>query len=239
MSDKYPSLSPYVYCADNPVKLVDPNGEDVWDINYETGIVTRRSDNTQDVIRVVDNDGNVIKDKDGNLQILSYKHGTIQHYTTKKKGYDVFRIRDDAKGTALFELMANNTNVEWTQYKTGFAGKQGLNFITTGHSSEGNAASANLYYKQLRFGYYIREHIHNHPGTMPVPSGMPGTIQEGTGDIAFASQINRNNENLGYKIPTYKIYTKGYGYHEYNANSQVPDFENIYQLFKMRPTMKQ
>ncbi len=28
MSDKYPSLSPYVYCADNPVKLVDPNGED-------------------------------------------------------------------------------------------------------------------------------------------------------------------------------------------------------------------
>ena len=29
MSDKYPSLSPYVYCADNPVKLVDPNGEEM------------------------------------------------------------------------------------------------------------------------------------------------------------------------------------------------------------------
>ena len=28
MAHKYPSLSPYVYCADNPVKLVDPNGED-------------------------------------------------------------------------------------------------------------------------------------------------------------------------------------------------------------------
>ena len=28
MSDKYPSFSPYVYCADNPVRLVDPNGED-------------------------------------------------------------------------------------------------------------------------------------------------------------------------------------------------------------------
>ena len=29
MSAKYPSLSPYTYCADNPVKLVDPNGEEV------------------------------------------------------------------------------------------------------------------------------------------------------------------------------------------------------------------
>jgi RHS repeat-associated protein len=30
MSDKYPSFSPYVYCADNPVKLVDPNGEEIY-----------------------------------------------------------------------------------------------------------------------------------------------------------------------------------------------------------------
>ena len=29
MAHKYPSLSPYVYCADNPVKLVDPDGEEI------------------------------------------------------------------------------------------------------------------------------------------------------------------------------------------------------------------
>ena len=28
---KYPSLSPYVYCADNPVRCVDPNGEELTD----------------------------------------------------------------------------------------------------------------------------------------------------------------------------------------------------------------
>ena len=238
MAAKYASLSPYVYCANNPVKLVDPNGEDIWEINNETGKVTRTANTMKDEIRVVNNDGEIIKDDNGKLQSLTYKYGTIKHYTTKKNGYDVFRIRGDDNGTALFELMANNTNVEWTQYKTGIAGEQGLNFVTTAHSSEGNAASANLFNMQLRFGYYIREHIHNHPGTMPVPSGMPNTSQEGTGDIAVASQINKNNENLGYKIPTYKIYTKGYGYQEYNANSRVSDFENIYQLFNMRPAMK-
>lgn len=41
MVSKYPSLSPYVYCADNPVKLVDPNGE-AWKptINEYTGECT-------------------------------------------------------------------------------------------------------------------------------------------------------------------------------------------------------
>ena len=30
MADKYPNISPYSYCAWNPMKLVDPNGEEIW-----------------------------------------------------------------------------------------------------------------------------------------------------------------------------------------------------------------
>ena len=46
MADKYPSISPYAYCAWNPLKLVDPNGRKIW---------------------IVGDDGNTYQYKEGGL----------------------------------------------------------------------------------------------------------------------------------------------------------------------------
>ena len=37
MADKYPNISPYAYCAWNPVKLVDSDGEEIYMLFYVTG----------------------------------------------------------------------------------------------------------------------------------------------------------------------------------------------------------
>jgi len=35
MADKYPSMSPFMYCAGNPLKYVDPDGREIWLIGSE------------------------------------------------------------------------------------------------------------------------------------------------------------------------------------------------------------
>ena len=41
MADKYPSMSPYTYCADNPVKLVDPDGREIVSLSDNQDASTR------------------------------------------------------------------------------------------------------------------------------------------------------------------------------------------------------
>ena len=49
MSDKYPSISPYAYCAWNPVKLVDPDGKEMTDFKDKNGNLIKHIEDGQDV----------------------------------------------------------------------------------------------------------------------------------------------------------------------------------------------
>ena len=35
LADKYPNISPYAYCAWNPVKYVDPDGRDIYEFDSD------------------------------------------------------------------------------------------------------------------------------------------------------------------------------------------------------------
>ncbi|MDY0216948.1 MAG: hypothetical protein RBS19_08340 [Bacteroidales bacterium] len=47
--DKYPSLSPFAYCANNPVMLVDPDGREITDYRNLNGTLFHVEDGSSDV----------------------------------------------------------------------------------------------------------------------------------------------------------------------------------------------
>ena len=63
-ASKYPSLSPYVYCANNPVKLVDPNGEEIGDYFNQYGKYLGTDCDDDGKIHIIqDNDWNNLKER--------------------------------------------------------------------------------------------------------------------------------------------------------------------------------
>ena len=78
MADKYPNISPYAYCAWNPIKLVDPDGREVdeWQINLLTGEMTKTGDrggNSHQIITFINPDGTAsVKEYDGNNVQFEY-----------------------------------------------------------------------------------------------------------------------------------------------------------------------
>ena len=216
MAHKYPSLSPYVYCADNPVKLVDPNGEDIWEIDEEGRFVNHYESTTKnDIVYIVDKDGNRIE---GQFVVLDYhsieKQKTISFSPDGKKTdtYDMFQVRGDDNGKKLFEFMAqavSDAGIEVTHIQCGIEGEKGLNFISCAHERptteviNGNSYTISseksgwyLFESRLKYGYTIRTWNHSHPKSM----------EASLSDLSLKNAATKILQQLGRKCPQFNIY---------------------------------
>lgn len=241
LATKYYSWSEYVYCANNPIRYVDPTGMDIWEIDDAGRIIQRIKDKTQDAFYMVakDADGNYQQtyntDADGNVKFnsISFEYGTIESQRSisfspdgqNVDTYDVYQIRGDDNGADLFEFMAANTTVEWSQAKTGIKGDKGLNFMTTSHDKEIERGMDFLYLGQLYNGYTIREMNHSHPSNTAYPSGSFVNPNNGAGvgewgDVGFSRLITNNRQTNRLNVPTFNIYLpSNKSYIKYGPNS--------------------
>ncbi|GHV60401.1 hypothetical protein FACS1894182_15150 [Bacteroidia bacterium] len=199
----YPWISPYAYCLNNPVKYVDPDGRDVWEIDAEGRIVQRIEDKTQDAFYMVekDADGNYQRtyttDDEGNKSYnsISFDYGTIKSVKQETVKTDageqtltMFNIKGDEKATQLYEFMANpsvTTNVEWSHDKIGTEKSQ-KNVVGTMHHQSKTVQG----YYLMKYGYTIREDSHSHPnGTGPSPT-----------DFTVATHISAKHKNASFSV---------------------------------------
>ncbi|MBO8458802.1 MAG: hypothetical protein IAA73_00490 [Bacteroidetes bacterium] len=219
MADDYLHISPYAYCVWNPVRHIDPDGRDVWDIDQNGNIINHIKDTSKDAFYIVqqDNDGNYqrMTDDNGKELCIEFEYGTIEKQKTvlATRGYfDMYEIRGDRQATQLFEFFARSTEVEWGHAKTGIAGEKGLNFITTSHNGGREYGFGYVYNNRLRYGYTIRELNHNHPEKPGKDQSRPSEA-----DYNAAHRINEYLQNRGLPKAKYNIYTKSKTYSPYEA----------------------
>ncbi len=87
MFEKYFWMTPYAYCANNPVKYVDPDGRDEYEF-----------------------------DKKGNTKVIAssrnFEAGTVTGSTYDRNSTQL-DTKDNSSRVEIFEFLAENTVVEW------------------------------------------------------------------------------------------------------------------------------
>lgn len=128
LAEKYYNVSPYAFCNNNPVNFVDPDGEDVWEIN-SNGIITWVEESDEHRLYYIDSEGNrgdnyVIV---ANPEVLKNLEGAgVRSYTSINGLNDIVNV---------FKFAADNSDVEWALHQ----GASGYSITTSSNeSSVGN-----------------------------------------------------------------------------------------------------
>lgn len=116
LSDKYPNISPYTFCAGDPVNFMDPDGRDDYFINSNgTWTQTETSDPYD---RIFGNSGTrmIVKNKKifENFEEYSDEMRWGQDATIPISiRFTVINNDEPGELLEIFKFLSNNTNIEW------------------------------------------------------------------------------------------------------------------------------
>ena len=204
LADKYPNLSPYTYCADNPVRIFDPKGKDIYEFdNYGNYIQSLPYE--YDMIRIINGDTREIS------QSSFYEKGTIFQLEVEVevntpnpelKYANIFQVNSIDASVSIFEFVADNTSVEWDVVQD--AGKDYIctNFIGTNCNEKSNTINSIISNR----GYSLDGRcVHNHPNGEQLPSEA---------DIKHAEKLEKTHYSI-----QFETYTSSKKYLPYNSRS--------------------
>ena len=180
LMEQYPSLSPYTYCAANPLKYIDPTGLTTYVIGQDGNLKGKDETKKDDSVVVVDDEGNEIDTFNFNRKVIfgggfKIKSGT---YT-----FDYYQIYGSSNAINLFIFLASNTKVEWSLILYGGENSRRA-YLSTSHSENHEDGLKSILNNplQLKNNFQIHSIYHNH-------KAMTGGLLPSTTDIAQSKQI--------------------------------------------------
>jgi len=203
MADKYPSISPYAYCAWNPVKLVDPDGcmIDEWRIDLNTGEVTKvgnKGGKTTDYYSfgTTNTQGDWLPDATRDDVEISRNQsgGTINSFRVNESNnstLSIFHIPDDDKSGFFLERGGPDTKAP-NQNKRILEGE--YNFVK--HSSTDKFFNNRAKLTSKNDSKFVNRAILIHPGNNYWDSKgclLPGTTasKNNNGDYSVGASKNK------------------------------------------------
>ncbi len=128
LAEDNPQFSPYSYCMGDPVNFGDYNGMDTLQFNSQGELVNtliNQDKNAPDVLQT----GSMNDKSEFVVESSLSLKGKM-----KKTQTDVYETTNDTDGTNAFEYLAENTDVEWSQTKTGKTSNN-KNYLSTSHDA--------------------------------------------------------------------------------------------------------
>ena len=217
LAEKYFSLSPYNYCAGNPITLVDPTGMVMDDYrlkkNGEIELMKKTNDN-YDVIYAENEKGEVDLSKSIQIDknIISSKQIGMKIFNGEIYPYDQYEISNDQQAQNIFSFVANNSVVEWSLSSLDIFNSrdhQPINYLTTSHEYGMEYGGIDLFEKLTTSSYHlINYRINQHSHTN-------GSTVVSHGDVGIAKKIQD-------RFPNAKLYI--YAPLKYNLKNPYTQF---------------
>ena len=192
LAEKYVSTGSYVYCIDNPIRLIDIDGRDSYELDAN-GNISLREKNSREYDRLTSsvNPENHIDIKKGLLNTKEINNIKIHSKTYGNGTASLDLYHSNESFNDLYRFVIDNSFVEWSYIsmkdKTGAL----IYYMGTTHSDVMDASQTFLLDRALERNYTILSMEHNHDN---------GNSTVSYGDVSTAKKIQELFPNASLSI---------------------------------------